>query len=237
MLSSSVRQSSSLQLEEGVCVSAQVQQHVMIGGAVSPTGDETTQETVLHGQQQVSSTNLSINSSQGRQEAAAATGGVGGDVSHQLSILHHYHSIRENSDRSLMLRLQALGAAEEQSREEAGRRALAFLQQFKSSIQFDFKFQNAQAALQEEITLLKARKVLLLEKSRELKARQNSVYKGFSYLLLLCGLFCFFNGALELHSSNASMSSVAQGAGGAGNWFAFSHTETTIIEWSLFQIR
>ena len=171
-------------------------------------------------------------------------GGEGGDLSHHLSMLHHYHSIRENSDRSLMMSLQALSTANEHSREEAGRRAMAFHQQFKTRVNFESKWQAGQAALQHETSVLAERKALLLERRKEQKTRQNDLYKAFTYLLLLCGIFCFFKGTLELHTPDdrtaAPATAAAAGGGGVGGggvFWPFSHTESSIIEWTWFQIR
>jgi hypothetical protein len=169
----------------------------------------------------------------------------GGDVeshhSQHLSVLHHLNGIRENSDRSVMRRLQGLLAEDDAAREAAGVRAMAMLRQVRAQVDFDVMQGAGRAALQQEADALTQRIARLEEQRRGLKITQNWRYKWFSILLLLCGAAIFCNGALQfqLLASESPPGAAGDDSPGYGSladtWRR--RTERSIVEWALFQTR
>eukprot|EP00603_Paraphysomonas_imperforata_P000072 CAMPEP_0114416162 /NCGR_PEP_ID=MMETSP0103-20121206/2290_1 /TAXON_ID=37642 ORGANISM="Paraphysomonas imperforata, Strain PA2" /NCGR_SAMPLE_ID=MMETSP0103 /ASSEMBLY_ACC=CAM_ASM_000201 /LENGTH=617 /DNA_ID=CAMNT_0001584383 /DNA_START=153 /DNA_END=2003 /DNA_ORIENTATION=- len=143
------------------------------------------------------------------------------DSSQQLSMLNHVNTIRADSDRSLMQRLDALRVAHAQAKDAAGARATLSLQQFADSVDIDQLRRAETSALNAEADLVTQRDQLLLLRQQQ-KIKQNTLHKWFSYMLLLCGAFLFCNGAVGMHGGSS-----AEGTA----------VETSMLDWAMFQLR
>lgn len=186
-----------------------------------------------------------------RQSAHCEDSITRGVCPQQLSMLHKYTSIRENSDRALMHCFHQLRASEEQASEKAGERALVSLEAFNGRVDVIERLRerrgskvgsgvdnegghNQLLALEEELKRIRHRQ----------KAKQDLRYKWFSCMLLTVGAVLFLRSAVGLHaetslgSADAGMEHGERPLGVSGGfWGKASQTERDFVDWALFHLR
>ena len=154
---------------------------------------------------------------------------LGNNISEQLSVLHHHSSLRENSNRSLMRALVEIGNIDDNSKEQAGVRAMQEYHNFTRRVNYDVKKETYVDDMRKERESLEQYKKELNQERLGIKRNQNLKFGYFTYLLMIVGFCCYFRGTLDSHYDHHDQHN--------DSWLGLSGLEARITDWLLFQTR